>query len=128
MRMNKSYKFADSGPQKIVSVNGQPLQLLCRTNEREGYTSPDRLALSILSDAVGDDAALLLAQTFQQDVVNHCEAGQQISSEEIQEWKDFEVERENSVQSAVWGNQGTAEAVISAARWCLPRLLRVQKR
>lgn len=120
------YLFTRSGTQKAVSVNGQQLQLKRLTNEREGYTSPDRLALSILSDAVSDEAARLLAQKFQQDIVNHCEAGEEISSQEITEWVDFECQVGASVQSALWRNQGTAEDAVSTAQWRLPRLLRVQ--
>jgi hypothetical protein len=125
--MRQSYVFAGSGTQKTVSVNGQPLQLKRRKSEHEGHISPDCLALSTLSHAVGDDTARLLAHTFQQAIVNNCEAGEEISSEEIAEWVDFECQIGVSVQSVGLTTNGTNETALVSTPLRLPRLLRVQK-
>jgi hypothetical protein len=89
--------------------------------------NPDRLALSILSDAVGDDAALLLAHKFQQDIVNSCEAGEEISSEEIAEWVDFECQIGASVQSVGLTTNGINDTALISTPLRFPRLLRVQR-
>jgi hypothetical protein len=125
--MHKIYKFTVSGTQKTVSVNGQPLQLKRRSTEPEGYTNPDRLALSILCDCVGCHAALRLAHEFQQDVVNNCEAGKERSSEEIGEWVHFQCRISASAQPVGLTTSGTNGTVHIATPLRFPRLLAVQK-
>jgi hypothetical protein len=125
--MHKIYKFTVSRTQKTVSVNGRPLQLKRQTTEPKGYTNPDRLALSILCDCVGRDAALLLAHEFQQDIVNNCEAGKEISSEYIAEWVDFQCRMGASAQSVGLTTSGTNGTVHNATPLRLPRILAVQK-
>lgn len=126
--MHRIYKFTVSGTQTTVSVNGQPLQLKRQTTEPEGYANPDRLALSILCDCVDCDAALLLGHEFQQDIVNNCEAGKEISSEEIAEWVDFQCRIGASVQSVWLPTNGTNGAALIATPLRFPRLLAVKKR
>ncbi len=48
-----------------------------------------RLAFSILFNAVGFDAAMRYTGEFQEEVMNRCRPGHEISSDEIEEWYDF---------------------------------------
>jgi len=119
----KIYKFVTA---TIVTANGQPLTMKRHANEPETFTSPDRLALSILADCVGDDAAKLLSRDFQQGILNHCKAGEEITSDEIEEWKDFQCHLGASIQSAVWTPDGKEQPVMGGKAFRMPRLLRVQ--
>jgi hypothetical protein len=126
--MEKVYKFSVSKGQKMVSLNGQPLQLRRLKRERDEYVSPDRLGLSILSDAVGNDAAKLLGHEFQKEIVDRCDAGEELTADEIQEWVDFECRIGASVQSVGLTTNGTNDPVVNAIPLTFPRLLRVKKR
>src|ERR1041385_5413185 len=95
----RTYKFVTS---TVVIVNGQPLTMKRRAGEPAAFTSPDQLALSILADCVGNDAAAFLSHDFQADILNYCEAGEEITSDEIEEWTEFQCQRGASIQSAVW--------------------------
>jgi len=119
----KVYKFVTP---TTVTVNGQPLTIKRRASEPETFASPDRLALSILADCVGDDAAKLLSRDFQEDVLNHCKAGEEVTSDEIEEWKDFQCLLGASVQRAVWTPAGKEAPMIGGKAFPLLRLLRVQ--
>lgn len=97
-----------------------------RAREPETFTSPDRLALSILADCVGDDAAKLLSRDFQKDILNHCKAGEEMTSDEIEEWKDFQCQLGASIQRSVWTPDEKEPPVMGGKFFRLPRLLRVQ--
>lgn len=124
--MQKHYQFALSGTQKTVSVNGQPLPLKRRSSEPEGFTSPDRIALSILADCVGDDAASLHSHDFQKEIVDHCEAGEGISSDVITEWNNSMCRLGASVQAACCTADATEPPAVGGTCSRLPRLLRVR--
>lgn len=111
----------------MVSLNGQPLPLERLNRERDGYASPDRLGLSILFDAVGKEAAKLLAHEFQKEIVDQCDAGEEITADEIQEWVDFQCRIGASVQSVGLTTNGTNDTAPISTPLRLPRLLRVQK-
>jgi hypothetical protein len=64
---------------------------------------------------------------FQQEIVNHCEPGEEISSDEVNEWNEFKCWLGASVQSAIWTADGTEPPAIGGTCLRLPRLLRVQK-
>jgi hypothetical protein len=119
----KTYKFVTS---TAVTVNGQPLTMKRRASEPDTSTSPDRLALSILADCVGDDAAKLLSRDFQEDILSHCKAGEEITSDEIEEWKDVQCQLGASIQRSVWTPDGKELPVTGGKAFSLPRLLRVQ--
>ena len=125
--MHKRYKFTVSDTKKNVFVNGKPLQLKRTRAEPEGYANPDRLALSILCDCVGNHAALLLSHEFQQEIVNNREAGKEMSSEYIAEWVDFQCRMGASAQSVGLTTSGTNGTVHNATPLRLPRILAVQE-
>jgi hypothetical protein len=49
----------------------------------------NRLAFAILSKEVGFDGAMRYSNNFRENILDHCRAGNEISSEEIQEWHEF---------------------------------------
>lgn len=120
----KKYKFINPS---TVLVNGEPLTLKRRLNEPEQPPNPDRIGFSILADCVGESAALLHCRDFQQEIVNYCEAGEEISSDEVIEWNDYMCGVGASVQSAVRTINGTEPTAMGGGYLHLPRLLRVQK-
>jgi hypothetical protein len=123
----KVYRFVRSGEQVDVLVNGQPLVLKRRRNEPEQFPSPDRIGFSVLADCVGDSAALLHGGLFQREVVDCCEAGQEISSDGIKEWNDDKCGVGASVQSAVWRRDETWPPASGGNYLRLPRLLRLRR-
>lgn len=125
--MKKIYRFSLSETQKTVSVDGVPLLLRRRRNEPEHYQNPDRLGLSILADCVGSDSALLHGHSFQEEVVNHCGEGEEISSDEIEEWNRFQCSLGASIQSAFYAKDGTEPPAANGTYLTLPRLLRVRR-
>jgi hypothetical protein len=119
----KTYKFTDSG----VLVDGKPLVLKRMKNEPEQHVSPDRIALSILCDCTDNAAAMLHAREFQKEIIAHCKVGEEILSDEVQEWNDFKCQIGASVQSAAWTPNGAEPPPVGGTPWRLPRLLRVQR-
>jgi hypothetical protein len=122
MRM-KTYNFNKSD---VVSVDGQPLPMKRRSNEPRTYVSPDRLALSILADCFGSPTRPLCHE-FQIDILKHCQAGEEITSEEIGEWKNFHCRIGASVQRAMLTPNRKEPPITTVEPLRLPHLLRVQE-
>jgi hypothetical protein len=120
----KMYKFVESD---VVTVDGQPLPPKRLSRQPSTYVSPDRLALSILFDCVGDDAAMLLSHEFQTEILDHCQPGEEITSDGIEEWVNFKCQIGASIQAAIWSKHGEELPITAGPPLRMPRLLRVQK-
>lgn len=95
----KNYLFSVVDGVKRVVLDGQPLQV---ENPPKHHLVRDRLAGAILADAVSADAAALLSQEFQREVVEYCQDGEKITADEIQEWVDSRCALGAAVQAATW--------------------------
>ena len=63
-------------------VNGKPLLV----GGLEQPENVDRLASTILRNEIGFDGAMRHSRAFQAEILSRCPAGDEISSDEIEEW------------------------------------------
>jgi hypothetical protein len=68
----------------------------------------------------------LHSHDFQKEIVDHREAGEEISSDEIREWNDFMCRLGASVQAACCTADATEPPAVGGTCSRLPRLLRVR--
>jgi hypothetical protein len=104
----KIYRITESGGRTTCTVDGLPLTLKRRSFEGEGPV-PDRLALSILCDAIGDSGAMLLAQDFNEEILRKLLPQAEITSEDMEQWSNYHCELQYAVQTAKWKPVGSPE-------------------
>jgi len=109
--------------QTACTVDGQNLTMKRRSREREDSINQDGLALSILCDAIGDDEAMFLAHDFNGEVIKKLRTIAEITSEDIEEWRDYHAQMQLAVQTAEWApvESGPPKRTILASHF--PKLL-----
>lgn len=73
-----------------------------RSFEKEDSITPDRLALSILCDSVGDDEGMLFAHDFNEEMIKKLDTIAEITSEDIEEWWNYHAQMQLAGQTSEW--------------------------
>lgn len=119
----KTYKGASSGGQYIVTADGLPLPARYRSADRRnvpfewGKRSPgaEHLALAILFDCAGAEAARRHAHDFVIECVCKLPPDWAMTSEEIEKWLKIKRTIGQSIQRECWapsGSEGYAPAAV----------------
>ncbi len=128
----KVYKGTRGNNQCTVTIDGNPLAMKRRPDESETIPftwgehsdGAERLALSLLADCLDDDHAIVMAQEFMREVVSKLAADWEITSDDVEQWRDYTCAVGYAAQNAVWtpGGSGRPPQTIETPAH-LPRLL-----
>ena len=108
----KTYKGMRSTDRSIVTVDGQQLPMKRRSDEPatirfawgERSDGAQQLALSLLADCLDEDQAtiLALAQAFMDEVISELPAEWEITSDKIEQWRNYACEVAYGVENDKW--------------------------
>jgi hypothetical protein len=118
----KTYKSVNSGGQYIVTVDGLPLPARYRSADRRNVPfewgkrslGAEHLALAILFDCAGAEAARRHAHDFVIECVCKLQPDWEITSEQIEKWLKIKRTIGHSIQRACWAPSGSEESAPAA--------------
>lgn len=131
-RAMKTYRGTRSNNRNVVTVDGQQLPAWRHPDQPDivqfawggQSVGAERLARSILADCLDETHALMLAQELMENVISKLNADWEITSDDVEQWRDYTCAMRAAIDDAEWTPAGSGRpprpVEVSAD---LPRLL-----